>query len=104
MSQRPGQLYLVVRITNTGRQTALVSEVMLLAQKSYNIDSLRHLILHDQHSERLRVEASQQTTVKEWIAVSDLPTGNIRISIVAFAGARINRSKPVDLQVARSDS
>ena len=75
-SQRPGQLYRVVRITNTGRQAALVSEVMLVAQpeKAQGGDSLCHVILHDQHSEPLRVEASQQTSVKAWIDESDLPS------------------------------
>lgn len=72
-SQRPGHLYRVVRITNTGRQAALVSEVMLLAQpeKSHGGDSLRHVLLHDQHSEPLRIEASQQTSVKAWIDESN---------------------------------
>jgi len=100
--QRPGQLYRVVRITNTGRQAALVSEVMLVAQpeKSHRGDSLCHVILHDQHSESLRVEASQETSVKAWIDESDLPSGNIRIYGVAYAGGRIYESKSAHLLVA----
>ncbi len=101
-SQRPGQLYRVVRITNTGRQAALVSEVMLVAQpeKSHSDDSLCHVILHSQHSEPLRVEASQETYVKAWIDESDLPPGNIRIYGYAIAGGRINGSQPEYLLVA----